>query len=235
MLELKNITKTYRMGKVEVQALKGVNLTITTGEMVAIIGASGSGKSTLMNVIGCLDKPTSGKYILEGVDVGRLNDNRLAELRNRKIGFVFQQYNLLPRINALANVELPLIYCGVLQKRKRAVEVLERVGLGKRIHHKPTEMSGGEQQRVAIARALINKPSLILADEPTGNLDTKASADIMAIFKKLNDEGMTVVMVTHETDIAQMAKRIIRVSDGKIIKDYAVEHPAVQSASGTTP
>jgi putative ABC transport system ATP-binding protein len=235
MVELKNITKTYRMGKVEVPALRGVDLTINNGEMVAIIGASGSGKSTLMNIIGCLDKPTSGQYLLEGQDISRLNDNRLAELRNKKIGFVFQQYNLLPRINALANVELPLIYSGVLQKRKRAKEALERVGLGQRTNHKPTEMSGGEQQRVAIARALINNPSLILADEPTGNLDTVASNDIMAIFKKLNDEGMTVILVTHETDIAQMAKRIIRVSDGNIIKDYAVEHPHIQLTSGVNP
>ncbi len=234
MVELKNITKTYRMGKLEVPALKGVDLTIINGEMVAIIGASGSGKSTLMNIIGCLDKPTSGTYLLEGQDISRLDDNRLAELRNKKIGFVFQQYNLLPRINAIANVELPLIYSGILQKRKRAIEALERVGLGTRINHKPTEMSGGEQQRVAIARALINNPSLILADEPTGNLDTAASIEIMAIFKKLNDDGMTVVLITHESDIAQMAKRIIRVSDGHLIKDYAVEHPHLHLEPGVT-
>jgi putative ABC transport system ATP-binding protein len=229
MVELKNITKTYHMGKVDVNALKGVDLTIKNGEMVAIIGASGSGKSTLMNIIGCLDKPTSGQYLLEGVDVGSLNDNRLAELRNKKIGFVFQQYNLLPRTNALGNVELPLVYSGILQKHKRAVEALERVGLGKRINHKPTEMSGGEQQRVAIARALINNPFLILADEPTGNLDTVASNEIMAVFKKLNDEGMTVILVTHEIDIAQMAKRIIRVLDGKIVKDSPVAQVAIQA------
>ncbi len=211
------------MGKVEVPALKGITLTVETGELVAIIGASGSGKSTLMNIIGCLDKPTSGQYLLEGIDVGRLNDNRLAELRNKKLGFVFQQYNLLPRINALSNVELPLIYSGVLQKHKRAKEALERVGLGKRINHKPTEMSGGEQQRVAIARALINNPSLILADEPTGNLDTVASADIMGIFQQLHQDGMTVVLVTHETDIARQAQRIIRVMDGKIVSDEKVK------------
>jgi len=228
MLELKEITKTYRMGKVDVPALKGIDLSIERGEMVAIIGASGSGKSTLMNIIGCLDKPTSGKYYLEGIEVGRLNDNRLAELRNKKLGFVFQQYNLLPRINALSNVELPLIYSGILKKHARAREALERVGLGKRLSHKPTEMSGGEQQRVAIARALINNPSLILADEPTGNLDTRASNDIMEVFKKLNHEGMTVILVTHETDIAQQTKRIIRVSDGKIISDAPVEIPAAQ-------
>jgi putative ABC transport system ATP-binding protein len=223
MVKLTDITKVYRMGKVEVPALKGVNLTIESGEMVAIIGASGSGKSTLMNIIGCLDKPTSGQYLLEGIDVGRLNDDRLAELRNKKLGFVFQQYNLLPRVNALANVELPLVYSGILQKNKRAKEALEKVGLGARMRHKPTEMSGGEQQRVAIARALINNPSLILADEPTGNLDTVASAEIMAIFHKLHLEGMTVVLVTHESDIAQQAHRIIRVMDGKIVSDQKIQ------------
>lgn len=230
MVKLTDITKIYRMGKVEVPALKGINLTIESGEMVAIIGASGSGKSTLMNIIGCLDKPTSGQYLLEGTDVGRLNDNRLAELRNKKIGFVFQQYNLLPRVNALANVELPLVYSGVLQKHKRAKEALERVGLGSRMHHKPTEMSGGEQQRVAIARALINNPSLILADEPTGNLDTVASAEIMAVFHKLHLEGMTVVLVTHETDIAQQAHRIVRVMDGKIVSDQKIKSSVGEGA-----
>jgi len=223
LIDLKEITKTYHMGKVDVPALNGVTLTIFKGEMVAIIGASGSGKSTLMNIIGCLDKPNSGHYFLDGVDIGRLSDNRLAELRNKKIGFVFQQYNLLPRISALSNVELPLIYSGTLQRRKRAREALERVGLGQRINHKPTEMSGGEQQRVAIARALINNPSLILADEPTGNLDTAASADIMGIFHQLNRDGMTIALVTHESDIAQQAQRIIRISDGKIISDEKIK------------
>jgi putative ABC transport system ATP-binding protein len=223
LIDLKDIIKTYHMGKVDVPALSGVTLKIGHGEMVAIIGASGSGKSTLMNIIGCLDKPTSGQYLLEGIDIRRLNDNRLAELRNKKIGFVFQQYNLLPRFSALSNVELPMIYSGVLQRGKRAKEALERVGLGQRLNHKPTEMSGGEQQRVAIARALINNPSLILADEPTGNLDTVASADIMGIFHQLNRDGMTLVLVTHETDIARQARRIIRISDGKIISDEKIE------------
>jgi putative ABC transport system ATP-binding protein len=234
MIELIGITKTYRMGKVEVPALKGIDLTIHDGEMLAIIGASGSGKSTLMNIIGCLDKPTSGRYLLEGTDVGRLNDDRLAELRNKKIGFVFQQYNLLPRINALANVELPLIYSGVLQKHKRAVEALEKVGLAKRMNHKPTEMSGGEQQRVAIARALINNPSLILADEPTGNLDSIASAEIMAIFHQLHKDGMTVALVTHEADIAQQAHRIIRVMDGKVVHDENINPAAEGPGTGGT-
>jgi putative ABC transport system ATP-binding protein len=232
LIELKDIIKIYHMGKVEVPALKGITLTVEAGELVAIIGASGSGKSTLMNIIGCLDKPTSGQYLLDGTDIGRLNDNRLAELRNKKLGFVFQQYNLLPRINALSNVELPLIYSGVLQKHKRAREALERVGLGKRMSHKPTEMSGGEQQRVAIARALINNPSLILADEPTGNLDTVASADIMGIFRQLNRDGMTVILVTHEVDIARQAQRIIRITDGKIISDERVKSILRQADAG---
>lgn len=234
LIELKDIIKTYHMGKVDVPALKGITGNINRGEFVAIIGASGSGKSTLMNIIGCLDKPTSGQYLFEGLDTGRLNDNRLAELRNKKLGFVFQQYNLLPRINALYNVELPMIYKGVLQRHKRAKEALERVGLSNRLNHKPTEMSGGEQQRVAIARALINNPSLILADEPTGNLDTVSSADIMGIFHKLNRDGMTVVLVTHEMDIAQQAQRIIRISDGKIISDEKVTTLTKQSQAGGT-
>ncbi|MFH1381999.1 MAG: ABC transporter ATP-binding protein, partial [Chloroflexota bacterium] len=182
MIELENVSKTYRMGKVEVPALKGVSLVIQQGEMVSIIGASGSGKSTLMNIVGCLDKPTEGRYIFDGADVSRLNDNQLADIRNKKIGFVFQEFNLLPRASALASVELPLVYSGSLHKRNRALEALERVGLSGRAHHKPTEMSGGEQQRVAIARALVNNPAVILADEPTGNLDSKATDEIISIF-----------------------------------------------------
>jgi putative ABC transport system ATP-binding protein len=226
MIELENITKIYRMGNVEVPALRGVTLSIEQGEMVALIGASGSGKSTLMNIIGFLDKPTGGKYILEGVDVSQLNDNKLAEMRNRKIGFVFQTYNLLPRAAAVANVELPLIYGGGSQKRKRAVEALERVGLKARATHKPSELSGGEQQRVAIARALVNNPSIILADEPTGNLDSNATAEIVSIFCRLNREGITIVLVTHEMDVARQARRIVRLFDGKITEDKKVESAA---------
>jgi putative ABC transport system ATP-binding protein len=222
MIELENITKIYRMGKVEVPALRGVTLNIKQGEMVALIGVSGSGKSTLMNIIGFLDKPTVGSYIFDGDDVSRLNDNQLAEMRNKKVGFVFQTYNLLPRASALSNVELPLIYSGSGQKRKQAMEALERVGLAARAKHKPTELSGGEQQRVAIARALVNNPALILADEPTGNLDTVATGEIISIFGQLNRDGITVMLVTHEMDIANQTQRIIRLLDGKIISDEKV-------------
>ena len=217
MIELENITKVYRMGKVEVNALRGITLSITKGEMVAIIGASGSGKSTLLNIMGCLDRPTSGKYIFDGADVSQLGDNQLAEMRNRKFGFVFQEYNLLSRATALSNVELPLIYGGSGHRYKRAMEALERVGLRERAKHKPTELSGGEQQRVAIARALVNNPALLLTDEPTGNLDSKTTAEIVSIFRQLNQEGITVVMVTHEADIASQAQRIIRLHDGEIV------------------
>ena len=226
MIELENITKIYRMGKVEVPALRGVTLDIQEGEMAAIIGASGSGKSTLMNIIGFLDKPTLGSYIFEGADVSRLNDNKLAEMRSKKIGFVFQEYNLLSRASALANVELPLVYGGVRQRRKRAMEALERVGLAARAKHKPTELSGGEQQRVAIARALVNNPSLILADEPTGNLDSAVTDQIISVFRNLNQEGITVVLVTHEMDIAEQTQRIIRLYDGKIASDEKVTKSA---------
>ena len=217
MIEIENVTKVYKMGKVKVYALRGVTLSIKEGEMVAIVGASGSGKSTLMNIIGCLDRPTQGRYFFEGADVSRLNDNQLAEMRNRKFGFVFQEYNLLSRATALSNVELPLIYGGSRRRHKQAMEALERVGLAARAKHKPTELSGGEQQRVVIARALVNNPALILADEPTGNLDSSSTAEIISIFRQLNQEGITVVLVTHEADIASQAQYTIHLHDGEIV------------------
>ncbi len=222
MIELENITKVYSMGKVEVPALRGITLNIERGEMLAIIGASGSGKSTLMNIIGCLDKPTLGSYLFEGADVSRLNDNKLAEIRSKKIGFVFQEYNLLSRASAVANVELPLVYGDGRNRRKRALEALERVGLAERANHRPTELSGGEQQRVAIARALVNNPDVILADEPTGNLDSVVTDEIVSIFRQLNQEGITVVLVTHEMDIAEQTRPIIRHYDGKVVSDEKV-------------
>jgi len=206
------------MGETEVVALNGVDLRIEQGEMISIIGSSGSGKSTLMNIMGCLDKPTSGQYRLEEIEVSKLSDNKLAEIRNKKIGFVFQSFNLLPRTTALANVELPLIYGGAGNRRQRVLQALESVGLAHRSHHKPSELAGGEQQRVAIARALINNPALILADEPTGNLDTQTSREIMLIFQKLNEQGMTIVLVTHERDITAYTQRTIEMRDGKIEK-----------------
>lgn len=221
MIKLEGLTKIYKMGDVSVTALKDVSLSIEKEEFVAIMGPSGSGKSTLMNIIGCLDKPTKGKYVLDGVSIQGLNDDELAAIRNKKIGFVFQAFNLLPRTTALKNVELPMMYAGipVRERRKRAVELLEKVGLGDRIDHKPNELSGGQRQRVAIARALVNNPAIILADEPTGNLDTKSGEEIMDIFKNLNEEGVTIIIVTHEADIAQKAKRVVTFRDGMVIED----------------
>jgi len=223
MIELENVTKIYRMGEVEVYALNGLSISIKQGEMLSIIGTSGSGKSTLLDILGCLDRPTSGRYMLDGIDVSRLNDNKLAELRSKKFGFVFQDFNLLSRATALSNVELPLVYSGGRYKHIKAMEALERVGLGKRAKHKPTELSGGEQQRVAIARALVNSPSLILADEPTGNLDSASTKEIISIFRQLHQDGITVVLVTHEQEIAEHTQRIIRLLDGKVASDGKVD------------
>jgi putative ABC transport system ATP-binding protein len=216
MVELSNVTKVYKMGRTDFAALKGITLRVEQGEMVSMVGPSGSGKSTLMNIIGCLDKPTSGVYRLDGVEVNTLNDNELAEIRSKKIGFIFQSFNLLPRTTALGNVELPLTYVGARNRRERASQVLESVGLAHRAKHRPSELAGGEQQRVAIARALINSPRLILADEPTGNLDTQTSKEIMLLFEQLNQQGITIVLVTHEADIAAYTQRTIRMRDGRI-------------------
>jgi putative ABC transport system ATP-binding protein len=224
MIQLENITKVYRMGKLEVPALMGVSLTVESLEFVAIMGPSGSGKSTLMNIIGCLDRLTSGRYVLDGVDVSQMTDNALAEVRNRKIGFVFQTFNLLPRMTSLRNVELPLIYYGVgkRERRERALDALHLVGLDNRAHHRPTELSGGQRQRVAIARALVNRPAIILADEPTGNLDSRTGEEIMATFEDLNDRGVTIILVTHEPDIARCAKRVVAIRDGLATRDEPV-------------
>ena len=226
VIQVQDIHKIYSLGETQVHALRGVGLEIMRGEFVAIMGASGSGKSTFMNILGCLDKPSSGRYMLEGMDVAQLDKRQLAAIRNRKIGFVFQGFNLLARTTALENVELPTLYARIPRERRleRAKEALELVGLGERLDHFPSQLSGGQQQRVAIARALVNKPSLLLADEPTGNLDSRTSIEIMQIFQELNDKGLTVVLVTHENDIAQFAKRVIVFRDGKIKRDYMVDN-----------
>lgn len=227
MIDIKDIKKTYKIGSVEVPALRGVSFGVEEGEFVAIMGPSGSGKTTLMNIIGCLDRPTSGQYFLDGMDVSRLRDASRAAVRNRKIGFVFQSFNLLPRLSALKNTILPMMYSGKSANVKLAMKSLESVGLGKRFHHTPMQLSGGEQQRVAIARALVNDPPIIFGDEPTGNLDTATGTEIMAIFQRLNDLGKTIIIVTHEPEIAQHAKRVLRFRDGLLESDEPVVSPLI--------
>ena len=227
VIEIENLTRVYRMGDSEVRALDGISLTVAPGEFVAVMGPSGSGKSTLMNIVGCLDRPTSGRYVLEGVDVSSLDRDARASIRNDKIGFVFQNFNLLSRTNALENVELPLLYSRKSkiteeQARAKALKCLERVGLGDRWDHTSAQLSGGQQQRVAIARSLVNNPAILLADEPTGNLDSKTSEEVMAIFQELNDEGKTVVLITHDQDLSEYAKRVVMFRDGKILSDVPV-------------
>lgn len=232
IIKIVDLSKTYVIGEVEVHALRSVDLSIDGGEFVAIMGSSGSGKSTLMNLIGCLDKPSTGEYFLDGVNTNSLSKNDYAKIRNQKIGFVFQGFNLLARTTALENVELPLMYDRyerIKDPAKKAIEVLDRVGLGDRIHHEPNQLSGGQQQRVAIARALVNEPSLILADEPTGNLDSKMSVEVFALFQKLNDEGITIVLVTHEREFAKFAKRIVELKDGRVIRDSIIKDRLIGS------
>jgi putative ABC transport system ATP-binding protein len=230
VIEVEKITKVFDLGQIRVRALRSVSLRIDTGDLVAIMGSSGSGKSTLMNILGCLDIPTSGRYLIDGVDVSQMDEDDLADLRNRKIGFVFQSFNLVPRTSALMNVELPLAYAGLrgAERRKRAERALRSVGMGHRLNHQPSELSGGQQQRVAVARAIVTNPALILADEPTGNLDSHSTEDVLRIFARLNEEGRTVVLITHEPDVAEESKRVIRLSDGQIVEDrrtLAVDDP----------
>lgn len=223
VIDLRDVRKTYRMGEVSVHALRGINLRVLRGEYVAVVGASGSGKSTLMNIIGCLDVPTGGSYRLAGGDVRGIDEDTLANVRNRDIGFVFQSFNLIPRTRALANVELPLAYAGVPrpERRRRALAALLQVGLGQRVDHLPSELSGGQQQRVAIARALVTNPAMILADEPTGNLDSVSSAEVMTIFDRLRSQGRTIILITHEEEVAAHAHRVIRIRDGEIVHDHS--------------
>jgi putative ABC transport system ATP-binding protein len=229
VIQVQDVHKIYHLGETQVHALRGVNVDVRRGEFVAIMGASGSGKSTFMNILGCLDKPSSGRYLLEGTDVAQLDKRQLAAIRNRKIGFVFQGFNLLARTTALENTELPTLYARMdkAERQRRALEALQMVGLGARTDHFPSQLSGGQQQRVAIARALVNRPSILLADEPTGNLDSRTSVELMEIFQSLNDRGLTIVLVTHEHDIAQFAKRNIVFRDGKIRRDEAVSNRAI--------
>jgi len=221
VIDVRNVSKVFDLGQIRVRALRDVSLRIDTGDLVAIMGSSGSGKSTLMNILGCLDVPTSGSYLIDGVAVSEMDEDDLADLRNRKIGFVFQSFNLVPRTSALANVELPLAYAGLrgAERRRRAEAALDSVGMAHRLHHQPAELSGGQQQRVAVARALVTNPSLILADEPTGNLDSRSTEEILRIFAHVNEEGRTVVLITHEPDVAAQSKRMIRLSDGEIVED----------------
>ncbi|AWX58979.1 MULTISPECIES: ABC transporter ATP-binding protein [Brevibacillus] len=225
MLNIEGLTKQYKTDELELFALQNINIHVAQGEFVAIVGPSGSGKSTFMNMLGCLDRPTSGAYVLDGIDVTQLKDSGLAQVRNQKIGFVFQSFHLLPRATSLRNVELPMMYAGIgmTERKKRAKAALQRVGLGQRMDHKPTQLSGGQRQRVAIARALVNQPAILLADEPTGNLDSRSSIEIMAIFQELHAQGVTILLVTHEADIAQHAERVITFRDGHIIRDERVE------------